>query len=77
MQNFLEQLNAGHLTAVTVVAWTVLAAIFATLGGALAGIRLAGKDLGNALAASMGAMFGPTAAVPGVLLGLIALAFFL
>jgi hypothetical protein len=48
--------------------------VAATLGGALAGILLAGKDLGNELAGAMGAMFGPTGAVPGVLLGLIILA---
>jgi hypothetical protein len=43
--------------------------------GALAGISLAGKHLGNSLAAAMGAMFGPMAAVPGILIGLIVLAF--
>ena len=41
------------------------------MGGALAGIQLAGKDLGTELAGAMGAMFGPTGAVPGILLGLI------
>lgn len=40
----------------------------------MAGGALAGKDLGNELAAMMGAMFGPTAAVPAVLVGLIVLA---
>ena len=54
--------------------WLLMAFVLSTLGGALAGMRLAGKDLGNELAAMMGAMFGPTAAVPAVLVGLVVLA---
>jgi hypothetical protein len=38
-------------------------------------VKLAGKDLGNELAASMGAMFGPIGAVPGILLALVILTF--
>jgi hypothetical protein len=41
----------------------------------VAGVVLGGKDLGNSLAASMGALYGPMAAVPGILIGLIILAF--
>jgi hypothetical protein len=41
----------------------------------VSGVTLAGKDLGNELAALMGGMFGPVAATPGILLGLIVLAF--
>ena len=48
--------------------------VLSMAGGAVAGVRLAGKDLGNELAAMMGAMFGPTAAVPAVLVGLVVLA---
>lgn len=54
--------------------WLLMAFVLSMLGGALAGMRLAGKDLGNELAAMMGAMFGPTAAVPAVLVGLVVLA---
>lgn len=54
---------------------TLLAALLAVAGGAVAGMKLAGKDLGLPLAAMMGAMFGPLAAVPGILLALIVLRF--
>jgi hypothetical protein len=69
-----QQLADGQLSAVTIVIWTCCAFGLAMLGGALAGILLAGKDLGNELAGAMGALFGPTGAVPGILLGLIILA---
>jgi hypothetical protein len=69
-----HDLASGRLTVVTIVVWTFCGFVVATAGGALSGIRLAGKDLGNELAAMMGAMFGPTGAVPGILLGLIILA---
>ncbi|HSZ92074.1 MAG TPA: hypothetical protein VK822_22180 [Acetobacteraceae bacterium] len=74
MTGFWHQLASGQLTAVTIMIWTCCGSVVATLGGALAGIMLAGRDLGNELAGAMGAMFGPTGAVPGVLLGLIILA---
>jgi hypothetical protein len=74
MTGLWHQLASGQLTAVTIAIWTCCAFVVATLGGAVAGIVLAGKDLGNDLAGAMGAMFGPTGAVPGVLLGLIILA---
>ena len=63
------------LTAVTIILWTLIAIIVSIAAGALAGMQLAGKDLGNSLAALMGAMYGPVAAVPGILVGLIVLAF--
>jgi hypothetical protein len=75
VQQIINQLANGHLGVATIAIWTAIGAILAILGGALAGMRLAGKDLGNALAASMGAMFGPTAVVPGLLLGLVILTF--
>jgi len=75
MQALMTQLASGHLDALTVVIWTVIAALLAMVGGATAAVRLAGKDLGNDLAALLGAMFGPVGAVPGILLALIILAF--
>lgn len=60
--------------AMQVLMWVLMAFVLSMAGGALAGVRLAGKDLGNELAAMMGAMFGPTAAVPAVLVGLVVLA---
>lgn len=73
MQGLMQQLTDGSLNVTAIVVWTLLAAVLAIAGGALAGIVLAGKDLGNQLAALMGGMFGPIAVVPGVLLGLIVL----
>jgi len=69
-----HDLASGRLTVLTIVVWTILAFVTATIGGAIAGMWLAGKDLGNDLAAIMGAMFGPTAAVPAILLALVVLA---
>ena len=43
-------------------------------GGALGGIAVGGKALGNELAAMMGGFYGPLAGVPGILIGLIVLA---
>lgn len=74
MEEILNQLATGQLGVFTIAIWTFLAFLLAMGGGAVAGVRLAGKDLGNELAALMGAMFGPTGAVPGILLGLIILA---
>jgi hypothetical protein len=51
--------------------WLLVAVALSMAGGALAAMRLAGRDLGNELAALMGAMFGPVAAVPAVLAGLL------
>jgi ABC-type tungstate transport system substrate-binding protein len=73
VQAIMQQLADGSPGVSAIVAWTLIAAVLAMAGGALAGVRLAGKDLGNSLAAMMGAMFGPLASVPGVLIGLILL----
>lgn len=75
MGEVMQQLGSGHLTATTILVWTVLSILLSIAAGAAAGMTLAGKDLGNSLAAAMGAMYGPVAAVPGILLGLIVLAF--
>jgi hypothetical protein len=76
MQGLMTQLGSGQLTPVTALFWLLIAMLVAMAGGAIAGIRLAGKDLGTELAAMMGAMFGPTAALPAVMVGLIVLAIF-
>ena len=70
----MESLINGQLGAVSIIVWTLGAFVAAMVGGAVSGIALAGKDLGNELAAMMGAMFGPTGAVPGVLIALVILA---
>ena len=51
----------------------LLALVVAAVAGAAAGMRLAGKDLGNALASMMGGFFGPTTVVPAAVLSLIVL----
>jgi hypothetical protein len=67
--------TVGHLHAAAIAVWTVASMLVALAGGALSGMLLAGKDLGNSLAAAMGAMFGPVAATPGILVGLLVLRF--
>lgn len=73
MIEVMQQFAAGQLSVVTVGLWTLVALVLAMSSGALAGIGLAGKAIGNELAASMGAMLGPIGAVPGVFLGLVVL----
>ena len=75
MGSVVHHLASGQLTPATIVVWTLLSVMMSIVGGAAAGVSLAGKDLGNGLAALMGAMYGPVAAVPGILLALIALTF--
>jgi len=65
-----QHMLTGQLTWSTVAVWTVLSVPLSVAGGALGGMVLAGKDLGNGVAAMMGGMFGPVAATPGILLGL-------
>jgi hypothetical protein len=66
---------SGSLTPGAALAFIVIASVLSMAGGALAGIRIGGKELGASLAALMGAMFGPAGALPGVILGLLVLAF--
>ena len=55
-------------------AWGALVAVIVGIAaGAIGGIIVGGKHLGNELAAMMGAFFGPMATLPGVLLGLLVL----
>ncbi|MEW6353793.1 MAG: hypothetical protein AB1469_05790 [Pseudomonadota bacterium] len=74
-ESFITQLAVGHITWATSLVWLLAAFISALAGGAVAGVRLAGKNLGNELAALIGAMFGPVGAVPAILLGLVLLKF--
>jgi len=69
------ELASGRLTIVTIVMWTLLSIVLSVAAGGVAGLVLARKDLGASLAALMGAMYGPVAAVPGILAALIVLAF--
>lgn len=74
MNEVMQQLASGQLTAVTIIVWTLVAFLIAIAGGAAAGWKLGAKDLGGGVAALIGGMYGPVAAAPGVLAGLIVLA---
>jgi hypothetical protein len=74
MHEVMLQLSHDRFTAASVIVWMLSAFILSVAGGAIAGTVLAGKDLGNRLAALMGGMYGPVAAVPGILVALIVLA---
>lgn len=73
MDTLSQQLADGQLTAATAAILLGIAFVLSVAGGAAAGVALAGKDLGNQLAALMGGMFGPTAVLPAAAIGLIVL----
>jgi len=75
MQGLAQQLASGQLNALTVPIWTVMALVLAAIAGAGTGVWLGGKHLGSELASLMGGLFGPVAAVPAVLVGLLVLSF--
>lgn len=75
VQDIYNSLMAGDITIVNGIIWYVIALLVGAIGGAIGGIVIGGKHMGNELAAMMGAFFGPIAAAPGVLVGLIVLAF--
>lgn len=58
------------MTITSAVELIILAAVLSVVGGAFAGLWLAGRSLGAGLAAMMGAFFGPVAALPATILGL-------
>ncbi|HAZ48746.1 MAG TPA: hypothetical protein DDW76_26775 [Cyanobacteria bacterium UBA11369] len=75
MKDFLTSLAAGDINLVTGLVWLVLAAALSVIGGAIGGVLVAGKDLGNQLAAMIGGLFGPAGVIPAVLIGLVILRF--
>jgi hypothetical protein len=75
MHDLIQDLGSDRVTVFTGIVWMIVAIALSIGAGAFAGLRLGGKDLGSGLAASMGALYGPMAAVPGILLGLIILSF--
>jgi hypothetical protein len=72
----MASLAQGELTLLSGTILTILALLSGAFGGTLGGVIVGGKALGNELAAMMGAFFGPVASIPGVLVGLLILAFF-
>jgi len=59
----------------TYIGLIALAIVAGIIGGAIGGIIVGGKHLGNELAAMMGGFYGPMAAIPGIVIALIALSF--
>ena len=58
------------MTALTLLGLVGLALVLALAAGAASGMKIGAEALGTGLAAMMGAFFGPTAALPAVLVGL-------
>ena len=63
------------MTSLTLAGLAMLALVLALAAGAASGMRIGAEALGTGLAAMMGALFGPTAALPAVLVGLCVLYF--
>jgi len=75
VESIWNDLVSGNITIITGIIWYCVAFVAGAIGGAIGGILVGGEHLGKELAAMMGGFFGPIAAAPGVLLGLIALNF--
>jgi hypothetical protein len=58
------------MTTLDLVGLVALALVLALVAGAASGLKIGAASLGKELAAMMGAFFGPTAALPAVLVGL-------
>jgi hypothetical protein len=61
------------LSLVTTVIALAIGILASIAGGAVGGVLVGGKHLGNELAAMMGGCYGPLAGSGGVVLGLVAL----
>ena len=68
-----DSLITGDLNLLTGFIWFIVASIVSMIAGAIAGMMLAGEDLGYNFAAILGGLFGPAGVIPGVILGLIIL----
>jgi len=66
-------LESGDLSIVVAAAALFAGTAAALVGGAIGGVVVGGKALGNELAAMMGGFYGPLAGVPGLVVGLIVL----
>ena len=58
------------MTVLNVMGLIALGLVLALAAGAASGLKLGADTLGKELAAMMGAFFGPSAALPAVLVGL-------
>lgn len=73
MQAIVQQLAKGDITWASGGIFCLAALALGALGGALGGILVGGRHIGYGLSAMMGTCFGPVAALPGVLVALLAL----
>ncbi len=73
MQPLVTSLGAGEISLTTGLIWLLLALVVGAISGSLSAMKLGGADIGNQLALMIGSVFGPLAAVPGILVGLIIL----
>ena len=71
----MQSFASNEITIGTGLICLLLALIVGACAGAAGGLKIGAADLGKEMAASMGAFFGPIAAVPGVLIALIILKF--
>lgn len=69
----MDGLVTGDITFGTGILLFLVAAITGAIGGAIGGILIGGKDIGNELAAIVGAFFGPVVTAPGTVVGLLLL----
>jgi hypothetical protein len=58
------------MTMMNLAGLVALALVLALVAGAASGLKIGAASLGKELAAMTGAFFGPTAALPAVLVGL-------
>jgi hypothetical protein len=70
-----EHPEDGNRANLALVVALIAGAVASVIGGALGGVAIGGKSLGNELAALMGGFFGPLAAIPGLVIGLVILRF--
>ena len=76
MELFFSYLNAGETSLSTMWPYFLVAILASVVGGSIGGVLIGAKHMGTQLAALMGAFFGPIAALPGIFIALIILAFF-
>jgi hypothetical protein len=73
VEAIITEIGQGHITWATGALLCLVALPVGALGGAASAAWFGGKHIGYGLSAMMGTVFGTIAALPGVLLGLIAL----
>ena len=75
MELFLSHSSAEQISLSTMWSYFLVAILAGLLGGSIGGVLIGAKHMGTQLAALMGAFFGPIAALPGIVIALIIIAF--